>query len=153
MHTTLQHIREQLRVGAVATSVALHWRHRRRFSRWPFKLASTVDVDVAPEVKTSLQRSFFTMPDCCLGFTAADLRRRINTCLYTFRFYYISILHILVFVVWCMHGGGEREGDNMFVWAAVLLGEFAFRLGRFWARECYQYSCISSGNIACSLIV
>ena len=69
--------RHHLRKGAVAMSVSLHWRHRVRFSRMPFTLATTIDPEATLEGRIAVQRDLFIKKRCCIGHTAADLREKL----------------------------------------------------------------------------
>ena len=69
---------ENLRVGVVSTAVAMYWRHVRRFRQMEYLVGATVDSDQSLGFRREVQRNFFGKPDCCVGFTAADLRTRVT---------------------------------------------------------------------------
>ena len=64
-----------LRAAAVSVHIEMEERHDERFKRWPWRIAQTLGEDQPLSVRIDAQDEFFSTGECCLGFTATDLRR------------------------------------------------------------------------------
>ena len=70
---SFEDLKMHLRVSAIAAATGLEMRYRR-FKRWPYPLATTVDPEAPLSHRMCTMDCFFNAGKCCLGHTAGEIR-------------------------------------------------------------------------------
>ena len=66
------------RQSIVKAAAAVYWRHIRRSKGWFWLFVVIIDPNTPEPIKKYYMELFRTLPDCCLGFALAMLRKRLT---------------------------------------------------------------------------